>query len=157
MTHKTTNAEAVEIDAEAVVAEMSGGQSDQEVAQATQEAKKQVLVVDNDRILCTLMARGLQSAGLRVTTADTGAAAMKVISDTKPDAIVIDLMIPVVGGLSFLRWLRNEAKLDVPVVVFSTHTSSENQKKAIDAGATKVIAKTSDLSEFVRHMQSVLM
>lgn len=118
--------------------------------------KQKVLVVDDDPALRNLERHGLSTAGYDTVTAANGAEAMELIQRQQFDLVVVDLMMPVVGGLQFLRWLRGEAQSTIPAVVLTSHERAEVVAEAIDAGATKVLHKPIVLAEFLETIEVVL-
>ena len=93
----------------------------------TNARKARVLIVDDDPALCRLLKFGLDRAGYETLTAADGAQAMALLGPQRVDLIIVDLMMPVIDGLRFLRWLRQEAKLDVPALAFTSSGPEGNQ------------------------------
>jgi two-component system response regulator len=71
-----------------------------------------------------------------------------------PDVIVLDLNLPGMGGFDFLHWLREEAGLSMPVLVFTVSASTEDKERAIAAGATGYFVKPADFEGLVRITES---
>lgn len=72
-----------------------------------------------------------------------------------PDLIVLDLNLPGMGGLDFLRWLRNESDHgSLPVLVFTVSGSVEDKNRSLAAGATGYFVKPADFEAFVRLTES---
>jgi CheY-like chemotaxis protein len=71
-----------------------------------------------------------------------------------PDVIVLDLNLPGMGGFDFLRWLREESGLAVPVLVFTVSESAEDKVRAMAAGATGFFVKPKDFESLVRLTES---
>jgi len=87
------------------------------VRQATPPPRT-VLVVDDDSAVTATFARILRLEGYEVVTALSAEAALLAFADASPDAILLDLRMPLVDGLEFLRRLRaDEAGRDVPVAI----------------------------------------
>src|SRR5437764_3594773 len=83
-------------------------------------AGQRVLIVDDDRDLCDLMADFLVEEGYEVTRAYLGQDAIDTALRDAPDAILLDLMLPDVSGIAVGRALRDaEATRDVPIVIIS--------------------------------------
>lgn len=102
-----------------------------------------VLVVDDNVVGLKLLEQSLTNAGFVVVTACNGAEAMVRIEEQDFGAAVIDLMMPVVGGLEFLRWLRITRQSSLPVLVFT----GQERSNAIQSGATEVLVKPAGLKE----------
>ena len=69
-----------------------------------------VLVVDDDPVVRDVVARYLERDGLRPLQAADGAAARRLVEETDPDLVVLDVMLPGVNGLDLCRWIRSRAR-----------------------------------------------
>jgi two-component system response regulator TctD len=77
-----------------------------------------ILIVDDDQVVGETFARMLTLSGYRVTTVQTADAALVATTEQPPDALILDMRMPVVNGLDFLRQLRRDARLrDIPVAI----------------------------------------
>lgn len=77
-----------------------------------------ILIVDDDEGVTQTFARMLRLEGYEVRTAFSAETGLKAADDRRPDAIILDLRMPIVDGLGFLRQLRSKAELqDVPVAI----------------------------------------
>ncbi len=84
----------------------------------TQPATASILIVDDDEGVTQTFARMLRLEGYRVHTAMTAETGLQQAEDSRPDAIILDLRMPIVDGLGFLRRLRaHEEQRDVPVAI----------------------------------------
>jgi two-component system, chemotaxis family, chemotaxis protein CheY len=93
--------------------------------EATRPAARtqQVLVVEDEPSLRTMLAEALRFAGYEVTTANNGRHALALLDEVTPDVIVLDLMMPVMDGFAFrARQLLTTRLASIPVIVLSaTH------------------------------------
>jgi CheY-like chemotaxis protein len=79
-----------------------------------------ILVVDDEAVIRSFLADGLTDAGYQVITAHDGAEALDSVHQHLPDAVLLDLLMPIVDGWAFLRARRVHPTIAaVPVVVFS--------------------------------------
>jgi CheY-like chemotaxis protein len=84
----------------------------------------------------------LQIKGYRVLAADNGINALEMAMKRKPDAILLDLQLPVMDGLSVSRNLRLHPGLQaVPIIIISGHDPNAYRQKAIDAGCNEYLLK----------------
>ena len=84
----------------------------------TRAAAPTILVVDDDRAVADTFARMLSIEGFGVATALSADAAFAITSTTRPDAIILDMRMPITTGLQFLRRLRSNAALaSIPVAI----------------------------------------
>ncbi len=103
-----------------------------------------VLVVDDDRDLCALLALQLQRRGFRVTWRTTAAAALEVVAADELDAVVTDLSMAGMNGLELCERIVSN-RPDLPVTVLTAFGTLETAVAAIRAGAYDFIAKPPDL------------
>ncbi|MEW5853552.1 MAG: response regulator [Myxococcota bacterium] len=84
-----------------------------------------ILVVDDESAVVQALAEALTSEGYVVVAAPHGLAALEAVTVHRPDLILLDLMMPVMDGLAFLRRLRAQSPGDeVPVVLMTAATSA---------------------------------
>jgi CheY-like chemotaxis protein len=120
------------------------------------EATNRVLVVDDEWIIRAFLADGLADAGFQVLTARTGAEALDRIQRDEPHAVLLDLLMPVMDGLTFLRERQDQPHLAaLPVVVFSAG-GMEPLRKAIALRATAVLSKPLNLDVLSAVLEHVL-
>lgn len=71
-----------------------------------------------------------------------------------PDLIILDLNLPVMDGFEFLKWLKEESGLSLPVLVFTVSGSAQVKSKALAAGATGFFVKPKEFETLVRLAES---
>lgn len=105
--------------------------------------KKRVLVVDDDPELVQLVRVLLSRINADAVTTDNARTAEALLrGGAEPDLIILDLMLPEVSGIEFLRQLRADPKYDaLPVVVLSALIDPERIRVALDAGADRYLTK----------------
>jgi DNA-binding response OmpR family regulator len=85
-----------------------------------------ILIVDDNLDLCRPMAALLKHLGYNSQYATGGEAALKFVSETVPDLVILDVMMPDIDGLEVLRRMKADPRThDVPVVMFSAVSDSE--------------------------------
>jgi len=115
-----------------------------------------VLLVDDDELLRDLLALRLEVEGHEIITADDGAAALATLRGMRCDLVVLDIMMPVMDGLRFLRTLRAEIADPPPVVVLSAAGHGALERELLAAGARGVVRKPVDPSELARHVAAAV-
>jgi DNA-binding response OmpR family regulator len=101
-----------------------------------------ILIVDDSRLLRISNERTLMRAGYEVITAADGEEGLRLALETKPDLIVLDMMLPKLSGQEVLRQLRlNPASASTPVIVL-TSLSQSNREKLISEGASLYFEKS---------------
>jgi DNA-binding response OmpR family regulator len=106
-------------------------------------AKKKIVIVEDDASVATMYARKFEREGYDVKIAGTGIDAIVEAVEFRPDAILLDIMMPSMDGFETLRALRNLAPSmrQVRIVVFSNLSGTEYRKKAEEAGADAYLVK----------------
>jgi len=119
--------------------------------------EKKILFVEDDPVVLTLYRNRLQREGFEVLFAEDGEVALNVLSQTRPDLVVLDLMLPKVNGVDVLKHIRADDRLkSTPVLILSNAYMTELAQKAMQSGANKGMLKTectpAKLVEAVRDM-----
>lgn len=114
-----------------------------------------ILIVDDDEILQDLLAMHLEVAGYVVLTAPDGQAGLDALRGTGADLVLLDLMMPVMDGLRFMRGLKELAAAP-PVIVLSAAGHGQREAEARAAGAHTVIRKPIEADALIRSVRSAL-
>ena len=113
-----------------------------------------ILVVDDEKRLVSVVEAYLRQEGYRVVTASNGREALFVARQEKPDLIVLDVMMPEMDGLEFLRLHRKE--MDTPVVLLTARVESEDKVVGLEMGADDYVTKPFRPRELVARIRAVL-
>ena len=106
-----------------------------------QDAKK-IILVDDDRIVRSVIAKILNKAGYEVQTAGNGLEAWDLLQSFVPDLIVSDINMPEMNGWELLTRMKDSGSLaTIPVILLSGDTSEEERKKAEELGADLLLPK----------------
>ncbi len=118
---------------------------------------KHILVVEDERHLAIGIKFNLEGEGYRVTTVGNGPAALEVIdqSDADVDLIILDLMLPGMSGYTVCEKLRERGN-DVPILVLSARTLTEDRTRGFDVGANQYMSKPFDLDELLSRVKNLL-
>ena len=111
-----------------------------------------VLVVDDDAALARALAINLKARGYDVAVAHTGRDALEGLAKLHPDVVVLDLGLPDLDGLDVLHGVRGWN--DVPVVVLSARTTSDEKVDALDAGADDYVTKPFEMNELLARIRA---
>jgi DNA-binding response OmpR family regulator len=114
-----------------------------------------VLVVDDDATVRDVVARYLGEAGHRVDLAADGRSALRAAADGRPDAVVLDLMIPEPGGLAVCRALR-ERPAPPAIVMLTARGEEDDRIRGLELGADDYVTKPFSPRELVLRVGSVL-
>jgi two-component system OmpR family response regulator len=113
-----------------------------------------VLVVDDDAEIRALLREYLQKQGYRVTAVADGKALRATVETSRPDVIVLDLMMPGEDGLSLCRGLR--AQSDVPIIMLTARGEETDRIVGLEMGADDYLAKPFNPRELSARIKSVL-
>jgi two-component system OmpR family response regulator len=114
-----------------------------------------VLVVDDEATLAELLSMTLRYEGWEVSTAGDGRSAVRAARRFRPDAVVLDVMLPDIDGLEVLRRLRGEAP-DVPVLFLTARDSVEDRIVGLTAGGDDYVTKPFSLEEVVARLRGLM-
>ena len=114
-----------------------------------------VLVVDDEASLAELLSMALRYEGWEVRSAGDGMGAVRLAREFRPDAVVLDLMLPDIGGLEVLRRMRGDAP-DVPVLFLTAKDSVEDRVTGLTAGGDDYVTKPFSLEEVVARLRGLL-
>jgi two-component system, sensor histidine kinase and response regulator len=110
--------------------------------------KMKILVIEDDRVAAKLFGNWLAKAGYEVEFAVDGPTGLERIADTKPDAVLLDLLLPGANGWDVLRILReNPGFSNTPVVVYTNGFVQSMVDQAVAAGANQVLNKATLTSQ----------
>jgi two-component system response regulator MprA len=118
-------------------------------------AGPRVLVVDDDPQLREALTRALELDGYDVSTASNGAKALEALGSHRPDVMVLDVMMPYVGGLDVCRTLR-ERKDRLPILVLTARDEVGDRVAGLDAGADDYLTKPFALEELRARLRALL-
>jgi DNA-binding response OmpR family regulator len=103
---------------------------------------KRVLLVDDDAVVSRTYRDRLSAHGFQVNTASGGATALSILRSAKPDVVVLDLMMPEVGGVEVLKYIRSDGRLaQTPVVVLANDYRDNLGQQAARIGIEKAFLK----------------
>jgi DNA-binding response OmpR family regulator len=116
---------------------------------------QRVLVVDDDPTVSDVVRRYLELAGFEATMAADGVSALAAVRASRPDLVVLDLMLPGIDGLEVCRHLRN-ADAELPVIMLTALGEESDRVVGLSLGADDYVTKPFSPRELVLRVQSVL-
>jgi len=114
-----------------------------------------ILVVDDDRAVRESLRRSLSFNGYTVDLAEDGVEALEAINNERPDALVLDVMMPRLDGLEVCRQLRSTGD-DLPILVLTARDSVSERVSGLDAGADDYLPKPFALEELLARLRALL-
>lgn len=113
-----------------------------------------ILVVDDKKELRIMVQSYLEEEGFRVVLASDGQEALYVARHEKPDLIILDLMMPNMGGYDFLRAHKREA--DTPIVILTARLEESDKILGLELGADDFVTKPFSMRELTARVRAVL-
>ena len=114
-----------------------------------------VLVVDDEQNLAELVSMALRYEGWEVSAAHTGTKAVDVAREQRPDAVVLDMMLPDFDGLEVLRRMR-AAQPELPVLFLTARDAVEDRIAGLTAGGDDYVTKPFSLEEVVARLRGMM-
>ncbi|ODU03633.1 MAG: DNA-binding response regulator [Pseudonocardia sp. SCN 72-86] len=114
-----------------------------------------VLVVDDESTLSDLLSMALRYEGWDVRTAADGLTAVRTAREFRPDAVILDVMLPDLDGLEVLRRMRADTP-DVPVLFLTAKDAVEDRVAGLTAGGDDYVTKPFSIEELVARLRGLL-
>lgn len=113
-----------------------------------------VLIVDDDPPSLKMTAFLLSEEGYKVTTADNGLDALRLIDEQTPDLAILDVMMPGLDGLQVTQRIRRT--MNLPIIILSAKGETTDRVQGLDVGADDYLAKPFEPAELLARVRSVL-
>ena len=116
-----------------------------------------VLVIDDEDHMRRLIRRQLERAGFEVLQASSAKEGLRILRESKPDAVTVDLMMPEVGGLQLLEEKNADPGIrDVPALVLTAVGWPEDLERAVELGARAVLLKPFSQQELAEAVEALV-
>ncbi|MCS3845011.1 response regulator transcription factor [Microbacterium sp. AK031] len=129
--------------------------SDQPELRRPDGSPLRILAVDDEQMLTDLLAMALRMEGWEVRTASSGIEALQVARDFEPDALLLDIMMPDLDGMSVLRRLRESGNL-VPVLFLTAKDAVGDRIAGLTAGGDDYVTKPFSLEEVIARLRAII-
>jgi DNA-binding response OmpR family regulator len=124
---------------------------------ATGVRSKTLLVVEDDDQAGELVCEALQDAGFKTHWAKDGIDAMNYILESRPDAIVLDILLPRLNGFEICGMVRKSRSVQwTPIIMMSGRVEHRDKMQAFELGADDYVSKPFRLEELVARVEAVL-
>ena len=117
-------------------------------------ARLSVLVIEDDKSICSFITAALSGNGYRVTAALTGREGLSLTASLCPDVILLDLGLPDLDGCEVLQKIRLWSR--IPVIIISARNEEQEKVKALDMGADDYITKPFGTAELMARIRTSL-
>jgi len=119
--------------------------------------KPNILVVEDEDALATLLRYNLEKEGFDPIIAGDGEEAMMVVDERMPDAVVLDWMLPKISGVEVCRRLRNRRETrNIPIIMLTARGEEADRIRGLETGADDYIVKPFSMAELVARIRAVL-
>ena len=133
----------------------SGGTLPTDARQDGAQARPKLLVVEDDPNIVELLSASLRFAGFDVTAATNGAEAVASARESRPDLVVLDVMLPDLDGFEVIRRLR-EGGVRTPVVFLTARDATDDKIRGLTLGGDDYVTKPFSLEELTARIRAVL-
>lgn len=113
-----------------------------------------ILIVDDDQSVLKLVRLQLQEEGFRVITASTGKEALERAEETRPDLVVLDLMLPDITGYEVFAAMRERGS--IPTIMLTARARNDDKVRGLELGADDYLAKPFSPDELTARIRAVL-
>ncbi len=114
-----------------------------------------ILIAEDDRSVRQSLQRALRYEGYEVSLAVDGAEALEAVKDDRPDALILDIMMPHVDGLAVCRRIRAKGD-DLPILMLTAKHEVTDRVAGLDAGADDYLVKPFALEELLARLRALL-
>ena len=114
-----------------------------------------ILIVDDEKLLADLLAQALRAQGSETFTANDGFQAVQKARKIRPDAIVMDVMMPVMDGIEAMERIRQDFP-DIPVLMLTAKDAIADKIIGLRSGADDYVTKPFDLTEVELRLEALL-
>ncbi len=114
-----------------------------------------VLIVDDEEELATTIAERLEIRGIRTQTVSDGDLALISIKTHTPDVVVLDIMMPGIGGLEILKQIKSLDQ-NIPVILLTGYGSKERSIEGMNLGAFDYVLKPCNLDDLIAKIQEAV-
>ena len=113
-----------------------------------------ILIIDDDRELCALMKRSVQSEHIEADFCNTGKEGLQKLKEQEYQLVVLDVMMPGIDGFETLEEIRKENSL--PILMFTSKNDSASKVRGLRAGADDYLTKPFDMDELIARIASLI-
>jgi DNA-binding response OmpR family regulator len=113
-----------------------------------------ILVVDDEERICIVLGTKLKAAGHEALIANDGKQAIEMVRDTKPDIVILDLLLPGISGFDVLREVRKTSR--VPIIILSVKGADDDKIRGLQLGADDYLPKPFNPDELLARIEAVM-
>lgn len=124
----------------------------------TTASKMTILLIEDEPLLANLLRQRLEKEGFTVVVNRDGQEALKTLRETKPDLILLDIILPKISGFELMETLRTDPQFEkAPIIVISNLGQEDDIARGQSLGAVQYFVKAKvSIEELVEHVKSFL-
>jgi two-component system phosphate regulon response regulator PhoB len=116
-----------------------------------------VLLVEDEKSIVTLIKYNLEKEGFKVFCSETGEDALKIIKEKTPDLVILDWMLPDTSGIDVCRQIKIDKKLkNIPVLILTAKGEPDDKIKGLEVGADDYVTKPFNNKELLLRVKSLI-
>ncbi|MDR1479798.1 MAG: response regulator transcription factor [Planctomycetaceae bacterium] len=120
-------------------------------------SKERILIIEDEADILSMVSLRLKSRGYEVCGAESGLVGLKLISEWEPDLVLLDLMLPELGGLELLRRVRSDKRYaKMPILIVSALGEESDVVVGLELGADDYLSKPFNMSILVARVNALL-
>lgn len=120
-------------------------------------AGEHILVIEDDASVRTLLEKSLASKGFSVESVEDGLEGLTRLESSRPDLIIVDIMMPRLDGMTFVKAIKgNDTTSPIPVIFLTAKNDPKTMIEGINVGARFYITKPFQLDELVAKVEKAL-
>lgn len=120
-------------------------------------AVTQILIVEDEEALATLLEYNLGKEGFEVAIATDGEEALMRVDETPPDLVILDWMLPKISGIEVCRRLRAKTETrNLPIIMLTARSEEADRIRGLDMGADDYLTKPFSTNELIARVRAVL-
>jgi DNA-binding response OmpR family regulator len=118
---------------------------------------KQILIIEDDASVRLLLDKSLRARGYEVVACDDGLAGLTMLERLVPDLIIVDIMMPRLDGMTFVKAIKgNDSTKPIPVIFLTSNNDPKTMIAGINLGAKHYVTKPFQLDELLGKVAKVL-
>jgi two-component system, OmpR family, response regulator MprA len=120
-------------------------------------ANETILVIEDDPSVRTLLEKSLRAKGYVIFSADDGLSGLTALEDERPDLIIVDIMMPRLDGMTFVKAVKgNDRTRSIPIIFLTAKNDPKTMIEGINIGARFYVTKPFQMDELLSKVQKAL-
>ena len=123
----------------------------------TDAAKRRVLIVDDEPSIAKILRKQMEVAGFDVSVAADGEAGLTAIRESRPELVILDVMLPKMNGHQVCAAVKQDPGLKaIPILMLTAKAQRQDQEEAMTCGAEAYLTKPFQLEELLEKVRGLL-